>query len=225
MFIGHFAAGLAAKRAAPRASLGVYFAAGQLLDLIWPVLVLAGAEHVAVDHAATAFTPLNFISYPYSHSLMMTFIWSLLAGGIYYGLFKRVREAVVIGAVVASHWVLDWLTHRPDLPLGVSDTHKVGLGLWNSVSATIVVEGSLFLIGLFLYLRATPTKSRSAIAIFWSLVLFLLVIYAGSAFGPKPPPDATEPMIVMPAFAMWLIVVWGWWADKKRAGAPSTAEK
>ena len=144
MFIGHFAVGLAAKKAAPRVSLGTMFLACQLLDLIWPVLVLAGVELVHVDHAATSFTPLAFDSYPWSHSLGMAVVWSLLAFGVLKALKCTRAEAAAVAAVVFSHWVLDFVTHRPDLPLWLGDGTKVGLGLWSSVPATLAIELAVF---------------------------------------------------------------------------------
>jgi len=212
MFIGHFAVGLAAKKFAPKSNLGLNFMACQLLDLIWPVLVLLGVETVHVEPGVTEFTPLNFSHYPYSHSLVMALLWSVLFGaGIL--LLRRDRKAgVVLGLVVLSHWVLDFLTHRPDLPLMLSGA-KVGLGLWNSRLATVVIEGALFVGGITMYLRSTRLSTRRAKGIFWSLIAFLLIIYIANAFGPTPPTDAPAAAIAGPALAMWLIVAWGAYAD------------
>src|SRR4051794_13490518 len=117
MFIGHFALGFAAKRAVPRVSLAMLFVAAQFADLLWPALVLAGFEQVRIDPGNTAFTPLAFVSYPLSHSLLTLVVWGLLLGSIYRGIAGGRRSVVVLGVLVVSHWVLDWLTHRPDMPL------------------------------------------------------------------------------------------------------------
>ena len=83
MFIGHFAVALAAKRAAPRASLGWLVVACQLPDLIWPVLLLAGIERARIEPGNTAFTPLAFDHYPWSHSLLLVVIWGAALAALY----------------------------------------------------------------------------------------------------------------------------------------------
>ncbi len=130
MFIGHFALGFAAKRAAPRLSLATLFAAAQFADLLWPFLLAAGVEQVRIVPGITAFTPLDFISYPYSHSLLALVIWGVLFGAICAVIVRDRRVMLVVAALVVSHWVLDWITHRPDMPLYPGSV-KVGLGLWN----------------------------------------------------------------------------------------------
>jgi hypothetical protein len=213
MFIGHFAVGLAAKKASPKINLGLLFIACQLLDLIWPVLILTGVEQVSVDHSATAVTPFNFSYYPWSHSLVMTIIYSLILGFIAAKVAKSNRTGIVFGFVILSHWILDFLTHRPDLPL-YFDGLKVGLGLWNSVVATFIIEGGIFIIGIFFYLQASPLISKKRKVIFWSMIAFLFLIYIGNIFGPKAPIDTHPNAIAGPALAMWLIVIWGYFADK-----------
>src|SRR5688572_13656256 len=132
MFLGHFALGFAAKRAAPQLSLGTTFAAVQLLDLAWPVFVLTGAESVRADPGNTRMTGIDFQHYPYSHSLLFALLWGAAFAGILL-LRRRPRPAALLaGALVVSHWVLDWVAHRPDLPLRPGSPTKVGLGLWNS---------------------------------------------------------------------------------------------
>src|SRR5215475_14568193 len=154
MFIGHFALGFAAKRAAPRLSLAALFAAAQLADVMWPVLVGLGIEQVRIDPGNTAFTPLEFVSYPYSHSLLFLCLWGVVFGLICAGIVHD-RRALPIAAVLSiSHWVLDWITHRPDMPL-YPGSIKLGLGLWNSVAATIAVEVPMFAVGVWMYVRAT----------------------------------------------------------------------
>src|SRR5215208_4533406 len=136
MFIGHFALGLAAKRAVPSVSLGVLFAAAQLADLLWPIFLALGLEQVRIDPGNTALTPLDFVSYPYSHSLVLLLVWGA-AMALVCSPFARGRHVfAVISALVVSHWVLDFITHRPDMPLYPGGA-KLGLGLWNSIVATV----------------------------------------------------------------------------------------
>jgi membrane-bound metal-dependent hydrolase YbcI (DUF457 family) len=216
MFIGHFGVAFGAKRAAPAVSLGALFAASQFADLLWPTLVLIGFEQVEVQPAATAFTPLNFVSYPYSHSLLALSVWGALFGAGYVAI-RRARNAagVTIALLVVSHWVLDYLTHRPDMPLTVNGSMRVGLGLWHSVAGTLIVEALLFAAGLALYLKATRARDRIGAIGLWTLVGFLIVVYLASAFGPPPP---TAAAVAWSAQAMWLLVVWGYWVDSHRRG-------
>lgn len=215
MFIGHFAVGLAAKKYSPKVNLGILFIACQLLDLIWPILVLMGVEHVSVDPSATIVTPLNFSHYPYSHSLIMTLIYSGLFAVIIGKIFKTAKIGIVSGLVVFSHWLLDFLTHRPDLPIFLGGD-KFGLGLWNSLSGTLIVEVGLFIIGIYLYLKTSPKINRKEKFIFWGLIGFLSILYTGNIFGPQIPIGTPEAKIAGPALAMWLIVAWGYWADRQR---------
>ena len=162
MFMGHFGLGFGAKRAAPAVSLGTLFTACQFADLLWPTLLLLGYERVEVQQGATLMTPLNFVSYPYSHSLLALCAWGVLFGGAYSVIRQgRIRPAVTIALLVVSHWFLDYVTHLPDLPLTLHGSTRVGLGLWNSVPGTLAAEFALFGIGLAMYLRATKARDRA----------------------------------------------------------------
>ena len=143
MFIGHTAVAFAAKKAAPRTSLGVLMGAVMLLDLIWPVFLLLGIEHVRIHPGETSFSPLRFTDYPWTHSLVTTIGWSILAGLAYWAFTRYWRGALMVGLCVASHWILDFVVHRPDLPL-YPHGPKVGLGMWNSPIATVTVEWVMF---------------------------------------------------------------------------------
>jgi hypothetical protein len=212
MFIGHFALGFAAKRAAPRLSLAALFAAAQLADLIWPFLLAAGIEQVRIVPGITAFTPLDFVSYPYSHSLLALVIWGVLFGGICAVVVRDRRVMLVVAALVVSHWVLDWITHRPDLPLYPGSV-KVGLGLWNSVPATIAVETLMFVVGVWMYSHATRARDVIGRRAFAAFVGFLLAAY-GANLGP-PPPSITALVITAIAGAA-VIILWAWWFDRHR---------
>ena len=213
MFLGHFAAGLAAKKLTPYTSLGTLLLSAQLLDLIWPTLLLRGLEVVRVAPGNTAVTPLDFVSYPWSHSLLMATVWALLFAGIYAVIRRYPKAATVLLTLVLSHWVLDLVAHRPDLPLAPWPGPKVGLGLWYSVPATVVVEGLLFAIGLYLYKINTEPVDRIGQYAFGAFAVTLPLIYAASLLGP-PPPDAQAIAIV--GHAQWLLVAWGYWLDRHR---------
>ncbi len=213
MFLGHYAVAFGAKRAAPRTSLGMLMVAAEWLDHLWPVFLLLGVEHVRIVPGLMAASPLDLYDYPWSHGLLPVLGWALLLGGSYYLIRRYGRGGWVVAAVVVSHWVLDLVSHRPDLPLVPGGGPKLGLGLWNSVPATLVVELGLFAVGVWLYLRATTARDRIGSWGFYGLVAFLLVSYLASAFGP-PPPDVRS--LATTALFMWLFVVWGWWVDRHR---------
>jgi len=213
MFIGHFAAGMGAKAAAPGVSLGTLFLAFQFVDLLWPTLLLLGIEHVRIAPGITAVTPLDFVDYPVSHSLLAVCGWGILLGGLYRVARKSLRGALVVGLGVVSHWVLDLVMHRPDLPLWPGGSVRLGLGLWDSLAGTLVVEGVVFAVGVVLYLRVTEAKGRAGVYGFWSLVAVLALIHLGNLFGPPPP--GTE-AIAWAGQLQWLFVGWGYWLDRHR---------
>jgi membrane-bound metal-dependent hydrolase YbcI (DUF457 family) len=213
LFIGHIAVGFAAKRAAPKTSLGVLIAAPLFLDIIWPVFLQLGWERVRIDPGNTAFTPLDFEWYPWSHSLVMALAWSAVFAFLYWTRTRYRAGTLVVGAGVFSHWVFDWITHRADLPLWPGDSVRVGLGLWNYPAATVVIETLLFAGGIGLYLRTTRAKDRIGRWGLAALVIVLYAIYLGSSFGP-PPPNAAA--LAATAFGIWLFPVWAWWVDRHR---------
>jgi hypothetical protein len=214
MFIGHFAAGFAAKRVVPRVSLAVLLVAALFADILWPVLVLLGVESVRIVPGATRFTPLEFVSYPWSHSLAMLVVWGACVGGAYRGVFGGRRSFIVLALLVVSHWVLDWITHAPDMPLYPGGP-TYGLGLWNSVPATMSLELLLFAAGLHLYMRATQPSDRAGRWGFIGLAVTLTVIYAVDALSRTPPPSVTVMCLVALA-ASAVFPLWAWWTDRHR---------
>jgi hypothetical protein len=213
MVIGHYALGMAAKRWAPRTSLGTLFAAGALLDLIWPVLVLAGIEIVTITPGATVVTPLTFVSYPWSHSLVMSVAWGILFGTLYL-LFRRyLVGAIIIALLVVSHWLLDFLVHVPDLPLVPGGGPRLGLGLWNSLPASLVVELGLFALGVWIYTRTTRAHDLAGQWGLIGLIGFLLLIFAGATFGLPPPSTAA---IAYSDLGQLLIIALAAWVDRHR---------
>jgi membrane-bound metal-dependent hydrolase YbcI (DUF457 family) len=212
MFLAHHAAAFAAKPLAPRTSLGTLIGAAIALDLIWPVLLLLGLEHVRVAPGNTAATPLDFYDYPISHSLLNVLGWAMLCGLLYWFVRRSVRGAVIIGILITSHWFLDFAAHRPDLPLWPGSA-KYGLGMWSSVPLTIAVELTLFLSGLFVYAHATRARDRVGSIALISLIAFLCVVYALNLTMP-PPPNARA--IGWAGLAQWLFVPWGAWIDRHR---------
>jgi hypothetical protein len=218
MFIGHFGIAFAARRTTPELSLGTTFLAAQLLDLLWPTLLLVGAESVRIQPGATEVTPLVFEHYPYTHSLLLALAWGTALGGVYGLLLRNTRGAIVVGLLVLSHWLLDALVHEPDLPLAPGMGTMVGLGLWNSRAATLIAELPMFFIGVWLYARGTRAVDRIGAFGFIGLVLFLAGVYAANLAGP-PPPSVSA--IAWAGQAQWLLVAWAYWVDAHREALPS----
>ena len=212
MFLGHFAVALGAKRVAPQASLGALVAAAQLIDLVWPALILAGVEVVRIDPGNTAYTPLDFVSYPFTHGAASVLLWAAASGAAYWAWRRDRAGAWVVAGLVVSHWLLDALTHRPDLPLWPGGP-KVGLGLWSSVPATVAVEGLLFAAGAFLYYRTTRWKDGVGRFGLYAFLALLLLIAAASLLGPPPP---SVQAIGAAGLLLWLFVPLAAWVDRHR---------
>ena len=213
MFIGHFGVGLAAKKIDNKPSLGTLFMASQFIDLLWPIFLILGFEQVKIDPGNTAFTPLDFIYYPFSHSFFGVLIWSLLFGLIYYYIRKNIKSSILVGFLVMSHWILDLITHKPDLPLIPGSELKMGLGLWNHVILTLIIELLIFSTGAYLYIKTIRPENKKGSIGLWSLLIFLVLVYFMNVFGDPPP---AEGPIAYVGLSMWLLVAWGYWIDKNR---------
>jgi len=214
MFIGHFAIGFAAKKFAPRSSETVLVAAPLLADVLWPVFLLLGWEQVRIDPGNTRFTPFDFISYPWSHSLLMLCVWATVFGGVYYAITCYWTGAIAIWIGVVSHWVLDWVTHRPDMPLYPGGP-RYGLGLWNSIAGTMVTELLMFAVGVWMYLRATRPKDRTGRYALAAYVGLLLLTYVANAFGSAP--DSVAQIAWAGVAASVVSIAWAWWFDRHRS--------
>lgn len=213
MLLGHYGLSFAAKRVAPRTSLGTLAFAAQFLDELWPILVLLGVERVRVVPGLMPANPLDFEHYPFSHSMLMAGLWGVLIGGTYFAVRRHGRGALVVGALVLSHWFLDVPMHRPDLPLWPGSDVLVGGGLWRSVPLTMLVELVVFGAGLALYLRDTRPLDRIGSWGLWGMVALLMLIALGSLFGPPP---ASAVAVASSALGLWLFVPLAWWVDAHR---------
>lgn len=213
MFIGHFGAGFAGKKFEKSISLGTYFMASQWVDLILPIFLLFGIEKVEIKPGVSTVTPLDFTYYPFSHSLFGVIVWGVLFAIVYFLFKKNLKNALILGALVASHWFLDLLVHIPDLPIFPGYSLKVGFGLWNSIAASIIVEGMIFAVGVYLYFQTTKAKNKIGLYSLIGLIVFLVLMYVSNLIGP-PPPSIEAIGIV--GNAEWLIILWGYWIDKNR---------
>ena len=212
MFVGHLAVALASKQASPKTSLGWFVAAATMLDLLWPIFLLVGIEHVRIQPGATAWTPLVFASYPWSHSLLMSVVWGVLLASLARWRGVESRATWLIAILVVSHWVLDFVTHAPDMPLWPGNSPRFGLTLWNSIPATLLVEGVMWMACLTLYLRRRRARSWVAVLALWSLVLVVTALWA---MGPSSPPPPSVRILAWVALdGGWITVPWAAWADR-----------
>ena len=225
MFLGHYGVALAAKRVVPRTSLGTFVLAAQLLDELWCVFVVLGIEHVRVVPGLMAANPLQFVYYPFTHSLAAAIVWSVVFGLIYFRVRHDRRVAAFLGLLVLSHWILDLPMHAPDLQLWPGSAVRLGFGAWRSIPLTIVLELLVFLGGLAVYLRTTRARDRTGEWALWSMVIFLLLIFFSAYVSPPP---GSERAVGLSALGIWLFVPWGYWIDRRRevvvgAAAPNEA--
>ncbi len=219
MIIGHYAVGFAAKKWSPKTSLGLLFAAAVWLDIVWPIFVMLGLEHFNIAPGITRMSPFDFTDYPLSHSLVMAMVWGAGFGLLYLILKNDAKAALILGALVLSHWFLDFLVHRPDLPLLPEEVknymvpHKFGLGLWNYPTVEIILEGGLLAAGVWIYLKSTKALDQVGNFAMWAFVLFLATVFIASLNSAPP----TNPMLV--AFVgqlQLLLIFWGYWFDEHR---------
>ena len=221
MFIGHFAVGLAGRRVAPRASLGTWFLAVSLVDLLWPIFLLSGLERVRIDPGNTAFTPLDFTHYPITHSIPGGLLWAALLAGIWYSRHRHARTAALLAAGVMSPWALDAISHGPDMPV-LPNGPYVGLGLWNSVPVTMIVEGTMFAAAVALYVRGTRARDRVGKWSLVAMVAFLAVMYVLNVVSPPPP---SERALAYGALLAWLLVLWPYWIDRHRVDSGAAVDR
>jgi hypothetical protein len=210
MFVGHYGVSFAIKRASPAIPLWVLFLAVQLLDVLWAPLVLLGVEKVRIVPGITRTNPLDLYYMPYTHSLIGAAAWSL-AAYVVYRLWRRAngRAAVLVGLAVFSHWVLDFVAHRPDLPL-YDDTAKVGLGLWNLPALAFLIELLLLFGFLWAFLR-TQAARKTSMLIFGGV---MAAVQAVVFFGPPPDSDTSIAITAIVAYVLFTGLV-AWWERRR----------
>jgi hypothetical protein len=215
VFIGHHAADFAAKRFAPRVSLGTLQIAAVFPDLLVFVFLIVGIEHIRITPGITAFSWLDAENIAISHSLAMDVTWSALFGGAYFLHRRDARGAWVIGALVLSHWVFDFVSHRPDMPLAPGLDSRLGLGLWYSLPATFVVEGALWIGSLAIYIRTTTPKRRWGTIALCVLVGLLTIAFFTMPFRPAPP--SVMRAVLMAGVPLSLVLALSFGVDRLRA--------
>jgi hypothetical protein len=212
MFVGHLAVGLTGKRIEPKISLGTWVLAALLADLIIFPLLIAGVERFRVEPDVTVNRVVGDI--PYSHSLLMSAVWASLFAAAYFLRRRYARGAWLLFAAVLSHWVLDFISHRPDMALAPGVHGLYGLGLWNSIPATLIVEGSFWLLAIIIYVRATQPKKLTGVYAFWIGVVLLTLAWYGnitSGMDPNPVRAGISGLIFFS-----LVVAWAYWINQIR---------
>ncbi|HET6370643.1 MAG TPA: hypothetical protein VFG95_05560 [Nitrospiria bacterium] len=216
MFVGHYGPSFAAKALKPAIPLWLLFIAVQLIDIFWAIFVLLGIEKVRVEPGITATNPLDLYYMPYTHSLLGSMLWSTGALIAFRAIVKSGGWATagIVGAATFSHWLLDLLVHRPDLPL-YDDTLKVGLGLWNFPAAAFGLEIALLIGGMILYLKGSRSVARGGGSSFWIFAVVMVFVQASAFFGPPPPSGGTAAAMMLFSYIVFAAVAY--WLDGKRA--------
>ena len=214
MLVGHFAVALAAKSAEPKVDLGTLALAAMISDFIWCVFMILGIEHVQFTLGMGAGSYFHATNIAMSHSLLMNAIWAALLAGAY-GFWKHYpRGTLFVFMAGLSHWFLDLISHRPDMPLAPGGTRHYGLGLWTSVPATLILEGGFWLFAIVLYIRATCAKGRVGNYAFWGGVVVLSLLWWGNIAGPPPRNPRTAPIASLVLFS--LSIAWAYWVNRLR---------
>jgi len=214
VLVGHYAMSLLAKRIEPRISLGTLVLAAMVPDLLWPNFTAAGLERVNFGTGLGAGNYFQAIDIALSHSLLTGALWAGVLGMIYFLLRRSARGAWLLVALVLSHWVLDVVTHRPDMPLAPAVPLTVGFGLWTSIPATLLVEGGLWLGAVIVYARTTQATSRAGALAFWIAVPLLTLIWYNNIAGPPPNNPESAPAAAIVLFS--IVVVWAYWVNRLR---------
>jgi membrane-bound metal-dependent hydrolase YbcI (DUF457 family) len=223
MLVGHLAVGFAAKRLEPKISLGTLVLAAMIADVLWCFFLLLGIEHVEFRPAMGAGNYLHATNIAMSHSLMMNAVWAALFATAYFLRRRYPRGALIIFLAVLSHWVLDWVSHRPDMPLAPGLRRYFGLGLWTSVPATMIVEGGFWLLAIIFYARVTHPRNRVGTYAFWSAVVLITLAWYNNIAGPPPRNPHTAPIASFVFFS--LIIAWAYWMNRVRPNKPTLGSK
>jgi membrane-bound metal-dependent hydrolase YbcI (DUF457 family) len=226
MFLGHYGVAFALKRVEPKVSLGTFFLAVQLADLLWGCFLLLGWEQVRIDPSAGAVAPLEFVHYPISHSLVGAFAWGIAAGAVYYSwptrdTSRHWQAALLVAAAVASHWFLDVLVHFPDLPLAGEGSPQLGFGLWANLPLTIALELLTLVAGVAVYVLRRSHRHPVRPGRLAGLLIVLLALYAASVAG--PPPQSVRTVAVADIIGLVALAAFAGWTDRRATPAELAA--
>ncbi|MEL6876651.1 MAG: metal-dependent hydrolase [Pseudomonadota bacterium] len=224
MFIGHFAPAFAAAAISPRSPrLGTLFVAAQLVDWGFFALAMVGVEKMRVDPDATVMVPFDLYHMPFTHSLLGTAIWAAVFAIIVMVWQRNPFGGMLAALVVLSHWLLDWITHAPDLTIA-GGPEAYGLGLWNYPQFAMPLELLITIGAFWFYVKRT----RGPIGPPLALLAVLLVFQAINWFGPEPV-EAGMALYVQALFAFGIATGFAWWVghnrwSKRRGGLAAPSE-
>jgi hypothetical protein len=217
MFAGHVGAAMVIGRAETRVNLGVLVFAALFLDFALWLFVLLGWESVTIPPNFQATHQPQFV-FPYSHGLLASIGWSVVAGFATFLAYPRlhqakVRAAVLVAAAVFSHWLLDALVHAPELPIIGAGSAKVGLGLWQSMPVALAVESVIALAGLYLFLSRASLSVAKKFGLAALSVLILVFTVAGMTIAPPPP--SVVAMAASSLVAIVVVCALGFWLGRR----------
>jgi len=222
MLVGHCAVAFAGKRLEPKLSLGLLMAAAVLEDLLGFIFIFLGIEHWTMNAGGSGIKAVDLDSIAWSHGLLPGLAWAALFAGAYFLWRKESKGAWILFAAVISHWVLDFVAHRPDMPLAPGLGQRYGLGLWTSVPATLAVEGTIWVIALVVYLRVTRARNWTGLYLFWAIIAFVTLSWINNIAATPPPNSLTIAAVASLTF-FTLLVAWAYWMDRVRL--PTTEPK
>jgi hypothetical protein len=223
MFVGHFAVGFGAKRWAPKTSVGTLMFAALLADLLVFFFVAVGIEHISIRPGITRVNALDLYDFAWSHSLVMDVVWGALLAAAYFLTRGYGRGAWVLFVAVLSHWALDWVSHRPDMPLAPGFHRYYGFGLYNSPLGLLIVEGGLWVIGIILYVRTTQTRRFAGHLVLWTFIVVFAALWL-LGFNGAPPPSV-HVLVMVDLILIPIVLGWAYWIDRLRQPNETSAHE
>jgi len=203
MYLGHLAVGLVAKPIAPKVPLGIFLVATQMIDILYAVFLLIGLAQLGAS--------------PWDHGLVITLVWSVAVFAISFFVYCDIKLGILIGILVLSHWVGDFIAYYHVLPLAFSDTPRVGLGLYNSVAVMLIGDFGLFGGALAFYLSRTKANDRTGKWAPWLLVAYLVALMPTALLPGK--------LVSFMALGLLMVVPFGMWIDRHRSVIPKQVKK
>ena len=219
MFVGHYSVSFALKKTDRNISLGMLFLAVQFVDILWAIFVLLGIEKVRITPGFTESNSLDLYYIPYTHSLPAAILWSLLLAGIFYFYHSANKESAfrisaAMGLAVFSHFVIDLLVHKQDLPM-IGNSFKIGFGLWDYRWYAFITETGILFAGFWLYLQATTGTGFSGKYGMWIYIAFLQMVNIINFFF-NPPPTNSNIAAISALASYFALAAIAFWLDKKR---------
>jgi len=212
MLAGHIGVALAVGSTERRVNVGVFIAAALLLDLVLWLFVLLGIESVSIPPDFETTRQVEFV-FPYSHGLLAAAVWSVAAGAIGSWAYSRLQQRWRIGSLIAaaafSHWLLDALVHKPELPLAGGGSLQLGLGLWDAMPIAVGVEAAIVVLGVYLFVAGSSlSRGRSVALAVLSLALLALTVFGMTIAPPAPSAFAMALSSLLTLVAVTALAVW-----------------